>query len=40
MLLFVFTNYIVTLTAPDPDSEMVPERMRAVELPIELELVD
>lgn len=39
MLLFVFTNYILTLT-PDPDSEMVPERMRAVELPIELELVD
>lgn len=43
MLLFIFINiqkYVVTLTAPDTDSEMVLEKMKAVDLPIEhLELV-
>lgn len=43
MLLFIFINiqkYVVPLTAPDTDSEMVLEKMKAVDLPIEhLELV-
>lgn len=38
MLLFIFINiqkYVVPLTAPDTDSEMVLEKMKAVDLPIE-----